>query len=75
MGAYSLGYNGHAKCCKCQSCYDSRAEARYEKAKKREMPEMAMDKPIFVSPHWRRGNVRPETLKAHRSMLRRHRES
>jgi hypothetical protein len=73
MSAYAIGYNGHAKSCTCDACYKARAEARYERATNPMKLELDPDKPIFVTSHWRRGKVRPETLKAHRAMMKRHR--
>lgn len=73
MNAYAIGYNGHAKACTCNDCFKSRAEARYERAMHPEKLTLDPDKPIFVSSHWRRGKVRPETLAAHRAMMKRHR--
>lgn len=72
MSAYTNGFNGHAKSCTCDACYTSRAEARYERATKPLTLELDPDKPIFVTQHWRRGNVRPETLRAHRAMMKKH---
>lgn len=67
---YSLGFFGHAVCCKCTRCTTERAHGRLLDWEANERPKLDSTKPILVRAYWRRGNVRPETLHAHQKWVR-----
>lgn len=53
---YTLGFNGHAKCCQCKPCTRDRVKSfkvwYSQQAKLPLMPDPT--RTVFVRPHWRR---------------------
>jgi hypothetical protein len=72
---HSIGYNGHAKCCPCESCAKSHAEyihELWEENGRFALPKTA-DSTVFVKSYFRRQpnhfNKRPNFAEAVRLMI------
>lgn len=72
-GPYSVGFNGHAKCCNCKACSKDRAYNLVARVREHEVRPPADDATIFVRAHFRRGKYltkTPGTLRIYQRLLR-----
>ena len=69
---YAHGFNGHARCCDCEKCAASRAEAvasRWEENGKFATPK-TLDSTVFVNSHFRRAPNHLKNFPATRKLMR-----
>jgi len=64
---YAVGFNGHAQCCKCERCYESRQKAFKKWVSTNAFFPYADDpsKTVFVRPFWRQGPTKQKKSRKH----------